>query len=309
MASSGRVKDFALRVTFPGGDPGEDGNKLLQKWMKEVATKWVFQLERGSKKGYHHFQGALRLHNRTTPSILRKRFFLAFEVEKEVQKLIDIKPLSNEGSKGGAFNYCMKADTRVRGPWRDESAPNEMGFEGWFMPSLEEMWPWQKDVYKVANDAALSGQVHNRHVNVIYDQEGGHGKSTLMRKLLKDGLAAFVPVTDNWTIAMQAMMEQKGKRTIAIDLPRAMDKKQEENVWKAIEKLKDGILWDWRYKFKMVSIPPCEIIVFTNSPPDLTKLSRDRWVLWYIDVETMELSEMAPEAAGGGGRGGEGGGQ
>ena len=50
----------------------------------------------------------------------------------------------------------------------------------------------------------------------------------------------------------------------------------------AIEEVKDGMFYNGKYESSMVIYNPPHIICMANFPPDLDKLSKDRWVVRYI---------------------------
>ena len=67
-----------------------------------------------------------------------------------------------------------------------------------------------------------------------------------------------------------------------IDMPRAMKKKKLNSLYSGIEQLKNGFMYDLRYHGKFRAIDDPNIIVFTNTPPKMSYLSADRWVLWEV---------------------------
>jgi len=50
--------------------------------------------------------------------------------------------------------------------------------------------------------------------------------------------------------------------------------------WCAIEKLKDGIVYDDRNHFKRIRINKPIVIIFANTLPDFKCLISDRWRVW-----------------------------
>lgn len=67
---------------------------------------------------------------------------------------------------------------------------------------------------------------------------------------------------------------------IVIDIPRCM---QDYVCWGAIEKIKDGLFYSGKYEGGMVIMNCPHVICFANSPPDESKLSKDRWVIKCIE--------------------------
>lgn len=130
---------------------------------------------------------------------------------------------------------------------------------------------WQIDVidmYKKQDD---------RHILVIKDLEGGNGKSYLSKHMEATGLADVCPViSDEYNDYSSYCIEFPAKGYI-FDLPRATSIKRRNAMWAGIEQIKNGVLYEKRYKPKKVWIEPPKIIVFTNDDIPWKLLSIDRW--------------------------------
>ena len=61
------------------------------------------------------------------------------------------------------------------------------------------------------------------------------------------------------------------------DVPRCDTIKGKKNMWKAIEQIKNGLLYDRRYTSRKMWIDPPKIHMFSNELPDRENLSADRW--------------------------------
>lgn len=83
------------------------GNKL-----KQIANKFVFQLEKGEVSGYEHYQVRLRL-------IKKKRPNEAYIQFADLIKGAHWSPTCKSVHQAKTFNYVMKADTRLEGPWTE----------------------------------------------------------------------------------------------------------------------------------------------------------------------------------------------
>ena len=69
-------------------------------------------------------------------------------------------------------------------------------------------------------------------------------------------------------------------------------------MYSAIEMLKDGKVYDTRYKGKELRMERPRIIVFTNTPPKVRYLSKDRWNFWTIkDKQLVEFKHSKPKKA------------
>lgn len=74
-----------------------------------------------------------------------------------------------------------------------------------------------------------------------------------------------------------------------------MKKKGLYGLYSGIENVKNGMLFDKRYKgvFKYIDEP--NIIVFTNTPPKMSYLSRDRWKLWTVQDNQLVVYKFGPK--------------
>lgn len=177
------------------------------------------------------------------------------------------------------FDYVMKEDTRIEGPWRDSAQEGED-----YIPRQYRnltLLPWQKDV---------SEQLDiwdTRTINVIYDQVGNSGKSTFagyMRVLKKARPLGFCK---DYKDIMRMVMDLPTSRAYFVDVPRAIKKDKLYDFWAALETVKDGYAYDDRYHFKEKNFDCPNIWVFTNILPNLNLLSKDRWKVWVIKDQAL----------------------
>ena len=70
-----------------------------------------------------------------------------------------------------------------------------------------------------------------------------------------------------------------------LDFPRAMPKRNLEELYAGVESIKNGMGYDKRYSLRKIRFDRPAIIVFTNRMPVFSLLSKDRW----------EIHEMQPD--------------
>lgn len=235
----------------------------LKAWCKS----WVFQLEKGDT-GYLHYQGRVSLiKKRRAPEIASM-----FNDELYKTKFL---PTSNNARDKEAF-YCVKADTRVEGPWKDTDLPPITFTRQMLEFQSYTKYPWQLDVERFCTEW------DKRSINWIYDAEGCKGKSDLVEWLDTNRIANVVPPMRSAEDIMQFCMSQPPARAYLIDMPRAMKKDNLVEFYAGIEQLKNGFLYDKRYKGQKKWIDRPAVIVFANVPPAMWALSPDRWKMWTI---------------------------
>lgn len=156
-----------------------------------------------------------------------------------------------------------------------------------------------------------------RHTIWYYDPRGGCGKSKLgtwMEKNLRDrdGRKEWIRVDEMGRTADAAEAIERAMRGgwtcfgIIIDLDRLTQSHTE--LYRVIERLKNASMMKVKfsgYQFPLKQIP--HVVVFSNWPPDLFGLSRDRWIVRRLkmhlingdrvhwEVIPMTLSEVKAE--------------
>lgn len=253
----------------------DDDEALVRNFVIGCASKWVYQLEK-SDTGYVHYQGRV--------SLIKKRR------EDEVKSILrhpGIHWSLTSSINSQSFSYVMKIDTRIDGPWSDKDpalpyVPRQIREFASY-----EMYPWQRDV------AAWCEVWDKRSIHVIYDSCGNSGKSNLRMYLSCMGKARSLPFCNDFKDILRNVMDMPLATAYFVDMPRAVTKDKLYQFWGAIESIKDGYCYDDRYSFKERYFDSPQIFVMTNSLPDSSLMSRDRWKIWYlIEDKTLILKEI-----------------
>lgn len=251
----------------------------LKDFLPQVAKKWCFQLEEGDTTGYRHWQGRISLWKKKRGGELAKLWMKQLELPQYIQPTAAERDENNKPIPGTVkFSYVMKLDTRIEGPWTDKDAVQ-------FVPRQYQttgLRPWQQKIID-------SGEVFDtRKVDLIVDNKGNHGKSFIAGYVHLNKLGIKVPPVNNPQDLIQAVMnmcmakDTHNPKLIFMDLPRAQNKEKLAGMYNAVEQIKEGFLYDFRYQFKEWWIDSPRIWVFTNAMPDIALLSEDRWNIWHI---------------------------
>lgn len=230
---------------------------------------WVFQLEEG-EGGYIHFQGRVSFKIKA-----RKGNRLKF-------KDCRYTPTNNETVATNNFDYVMKEDTRLEGPWSDKDTASYIPLQ--YRGKLETLKPFQK---KIIED---SKNFDDRKINLIYCPDGNKGKSTIAHLMRLHYNALVLPPLNDadrlvYTCCNMAMAKNIRKSIpIFIDLPRAMNKERLYGLYSAIEVIKQGYLYDTRNHAKEWDMDSPTIWVFTNTEPEINMVSKDRWRIYTINT-------------------------
>lgn len=273
MPNEPRLRIFDLTIKAEG-----TSHLILKDIFKKHCVKWSFQREKGEETGYDHYQARVNMKERLTLNKAR-HYWLQHISAFNLTPTHDTK----------TFNYVTKTDTRTEGPWNwDDREP---------LKTVDRMtehglYPWQ---------AALKDKVKNyddRHIHIVIDFEGNHGKSAFTKYMWYNKLALPVPPMRTAEDLVQFVNSCATDETcFIIDMPRAMKKKSLYELYSGIETIKNGLLYDKRYKGTLKYIDEPNIIVFTNACPKLKYLSRDRWCLWTIDKENSLVNFQVAKVA------------
>lgn len=268
-----QLRRWAFTVWERPDLPLNDANlEIFKALLKKTCKKWCFQLEVGLT-GRPHWQG------RFSGSPMREteahhRFGASWKMH-----------VSIEHDEEASGFYVMKEEGRVKGPWSDKDGGNL------YVPARIRTMTY--NMYQTRIEQMLALQ-DNRKILFVLDN-GNTGKSDFMlhQSLVKDGL--MVPST---TKSAQDMIQfvfsllegrNPGKTyTFFIEIPRAS-----EDHWgpwcTALESLKNGVLYDTRYKGRQMVIEPPRVCVFANVKPHLSFLTADRWT--FMSPTAAEIAE------------------
>lgn len=252
--------------------------------LKQLAKKFVFQLEEGQISKVKHFQIRLSAHKKVILNTFKKLCFQIFELLPEDEYTLNITPTSTNTHTTSNFNYVMKADTKIAGPWIESDFFNKQAPA--YIPirlrQQQNLRPFQLEIIKpyVNND---------RMCNWIYDPVGCNGKSQIasLSEFLHNGID-LPPFKDATALMQVAYCEvaPTNLRTdfkIFIDIPRSVPAENLHEIITCVENLKKGKLYDPRNKYKKYWIEPPEIFVFSNHRPLMNIMSKNRWNMLTID--------------------------
>lgn len=237
----------------------------LWDWIKDYCKKWCFQVEKGEKTGYIHYQGRVSLKEKTRLKTLINKTKLKPELNGIHWSV------TSAANKDNDF-YACKEDTRIDGPWKDTDPRVYIPIQY----RIEKLYPWQQYIFDNYNEW------DKRSINVIIDEEGCKGKSTIVGYMCCRGLAQKIPYMNECKDIMRMIMDAPKKRCYFIDFPRALGKDKINQFISGIEDVKNGYCYDDRYKFKEEWFDSPNIWIFSNKPLNIDLMSRDRWKLWRI---------------------------
>jgi hypothetical protein len=265
------VQTRGMDITIPHNETDRD--KLII-FFSTVADKWVFQLEKGEKTGYLHYQCRVNLKEKKRPCTFKSMLGRAIgHYNSRVSKT------STNVYKSGDvwYDYCSKENTREEGPWSDITQAEELRWAA--APShlrIKEWYPWQKQIIDSIE------QHDNDYINVLIDPDGMSGKSTVCNWLDYHKKANFLPPFDNYKEIMNWAHSLGITKAYVTDMPRALAGRALYNYFAAIETLKGGLSFDTRYVSDKTHFERPVMWIFCNEEPHVESLTRNRWKWWMI---------------------------
>lgn len=239
----------------------EEHKKKLFKKMAQLETKYIFGYEVGAS-GTPHIQGYIEFKIKTRPL--------------EAIKIPQIHWEKCKGNRDQNITYCSK-DRNYETNFVIVEPEEEIKV-------IQELRPWQSDIVKI-----LLEKPNDRHIYWIWEEKGKVGKSALCKKLCltMNALICEGKSSDIFNSIYNYKKEYKRyPRIILIDCPRS-------NVgymnYGALEKIKNGLIFNSKYESKMMIFNTPHVVVFANDEPAEGKYSEDRLIIKKINSEGLEF--------------------
>ena len=263
------VWDFTLSKKFC------DDFELIKKVLKDIAKKWCFQEEK-SLDNYQHYNGRISLFGKVYESQLHK-----VVIKDTLLNKAHWSRTSKECTRGNKFwEYCSKGFTRVGESHESRNQPLYIPVH---VKKMKKLHNFQQDIID-------SIGVIDELIHVVVQPIGGVGKSSIVNYVLSHRLGFFIPYIKNYKNIIEAvhgMVDScpekwgtpKQAQLFMLDLPKAINSDGMSDIFCALEDIKNGRIFDTRYKFQYRMINPPAIWVFTNIMPDEGLLSKRKFHL------------------------------
>lgn len=255
------------------------GGNTLPRTKREAPAKcWLFTLnnyteeEHGSMIQYFTQSNdsyiiGKELGEMKTPHL---QGYVEFKVKKRFTTLHNLFKRCHweraKGSKNDNIQYCSKDGDYVT----NFKLPRPFKW-----PAFTK--PWQEQIFQLINT-----EPDSRKIYWYWSEEGNIGKTTFTNYLAITHKAILCPAKTNDAFHRIAKEAEAGNAIdlVIFDIPRCS---QDFINYQSIEKIKDGQVVSGKYEGMQCIFPSPHIIVFSNDTPNMTKLSRDRWVIVNID--------------------------
>ena len=275
---------MSFDVTIPMDKAGTD-HIQVGKRLAEIFKKFVFQAELADT-GYKHYQVRGQTY---------KRMYFGVFMTVHAKHLWDghISRTCTSVHNTRSFNYVMKLDGRIGGPWKDDQ------FSLAALPVLtrqlqdfmsRELYQWQRVV------EMLVKEIDDRRIILLHDAVGNIGKSIFTEYLEYKGLAIEIPPFMTLQDLMAAVEAARDKKAFVIDMPRSMPQHLMAEFFAGIESIKNGLSYDKRYHMKKSRFDRPQVLVFTNVMPFFGHLTADRWHIYSMRRDMTMVRMNIPEA-------------
>ena len=243
------------------------------------------QLELGTESKIPHYQLAVEMKSICT----KKKVLEALEEKINGHINVDIQ-FNLESMK----EYCTK-ETEFILPeysgkiYKHEWDMNFLDRKPRLKKVLENPLPWQEFL----KTNILTKNPDDRTVDWIIDPVGNSGKSSFARAYVSsiptDGILMKIDNLDRMELTLIQKIENYRKRyykdpkVLFFDFPRASDSTKIISATALMEDAKSGHLeTTFGGNHKEIEISDVHVVVLSNTAPDLSVLSVDRWRLWRL---------------------------
>lgn len=262
-------KEYFLTFHIKEPDTFEQAFNRVES-LSLLCENYIFAEEYGKSGTTPHIQGAFRLKTKQRAQKLNKDYFLG---KATLYKLKDYTRASLYCSKEGGKKITSD---KIKRPKK-------------FL-SKDQLLPWEL----LIDNEILPSVPNDREIFWFFSKEGNMGKTTFCKYL-----------QNKWDACIIGGKSADSKNCIATYIANSTDKRAPEVVicpipksfdmdyvsYEAIEMIKDMFFYSGKYEGCCVNDNSPHMICFANEPPNMDKLSNDRWTIYEIldNVGNYEL--------------------
>lgn len=243
------------------------------------------QFELGTDSDIPHYQLAIK-----TKSVCRKApilevFQQVFEAHININIQFDFENMKKYCSKDNDVFFEEYSGRIFKHQWK----LNFIDRKPELKDVLENPYPWQKFFL----EQILSKKPDGRTIDWLVDPVGNTGKSSFARVYVSqeptDGILMKIDNLDRMELSLIKKIQMyrdrysKDPRIIFFDFPRAVDQKKVASATALMEDAKSGHLETaFSGRHQELQISNVHVVVMSNTAPDLSGLSVDRWRIWRL---------------------------
>ena len=204
------------------------------------------------------------------------------------------------GTKSSNLNYVYAVRKQHELGWvqyaKGHAVP--LGYEPTKTNNLlwlrDNMKPWQKQVY----DKVTKQSVNFRDILWVWEPEGNTGKTYLSKYLhYFHGAIVVGGSAADMKHAIARWRQITGTFPVIIIIDIARSDMFTSTSYKGLQQIKNGLFFSGKYESGMVaSLQPPHLVVFSNAKPQTKFMSKDRWIVKYIDPQTQTLIDCIQDS-------------
>lgn len=146
--------------------------------------------------------------------------------------------------------------------------------------------PFQQEILEM-----VKGEPCDRKI-FWYFGEGGIGKTQFCKYLShKHGAICLSGKGADVRNGVCEYLKTNGDTPDLVLFPIPRSYNTEYLSYEALENIKDMYFYSGKYEGGMINGNPPHLIVFANEPPDITKMSKDRWEIFHIDDKKFKTDK------------------
>lgn len=241
----------------------DNWKNMLQDMINSKCKKAIYGEEIAPTTNTPHLQGAIELNKKARPTTLGLPKSIHWEVMK--------------GNWEDNEQYCSKDNKYYKFGF-----PKELKL-------ISQLYPWQEAIIEKCKE-----EPDDRTINWIVDTKGCMGKTAFTKYMIHHHKALVATAGSAKDIAnllvnsVEAGIDLNDNCVFIFNFARDCDKIS----YNALEAVKDGLMTNIKYEAKTLVFNSPHLWVFSNEYPNKSKLSEDRWKIWFItENKNLELCE------------------
>lgn len=241
----------------------KDGKVLTEEMLSSICSKIkalcdkaLMSDETGSEDETPHVQGWLKFKVKSRPLNIFKPICDWIHWEKQ------------RGSEADQIVYISKE----RKPFFSLGMPKPV-------KTINPDRPWEQDILKI-----IENEPDDRTIHWYWSEEGNMGKTSFCKYLtVHHNAIALSGKSSDCRNGIVEYVKCNGRtpELVLIPIPRSFN--TEYLSYEGIENIKDMYFYSGKYEGGMVCGNCPHVFVFANEPPDRSKMSTDRWIVYQID--------------------------
>eukprot|EP00611_Tribonema_gayanum_P024475 TRINITY_DN5410_c0_g1_i1.p1 TRINITY_DN5410_c0_g1~~TRINITY_DN5410_c0_g1_i1.p1 ORF type:complete len:259 (+),score=36.99 TRINITY_DN5410_c0_g1_i1:343-1119(+) len=246
---------------------------------------FIYQLEAVPGAARYTYTGSIHLQTNSRPNTFASSLETYLRTQEAVTAVASITAERStvSGDLAPTVTYRLPSHRRVGGPWADQDV-----YLGQDLPRV--LLPYQEQLKEY-----MLGPVSPREILWLVDEHGNSGKSIFAKYMAYYHDCMTFSSGDTGGL-LNMVYKHKTSRCYILDLSHTKPKTlSSEDLYSAIEDIKDGYIVDTKYGTGSKQFAPPHVVVFANTPPNNGCLTKDRWTMQHIDPAWNTYAHAQPQ--------------